>query len=127
MKRVLLSATAALAIACAFGPTAAFARAEPAPITEAQIAKAARMGPWGFDMSGMDRSIRPGDDFVGFASGTYLKGLDIPADRTNWNSFAVLRELSERPRKGGNCPRRRTHQGHGRGPADRRPVQQLHG
>ena len=95
MKRVLLSATAALAISCAFGTTAAFARAEPAPITEAQIAKAARMGPWGFDVSGMDRSIRPGNDFVGFASGTYLKGLDIPADRTNWNSFAVLRELSD--------------------------------
>ena len=95
MKRVLLSAAAALALTGALGVPHAFARAVPAPITEAQIAKAARMGAWGFDLSGMDRSIRPGDDFVGFSSGTYLAGLDIPADRTNWNSFAVLRELSD--------------------------------
>ena len=95
MKRVLLSAAAALAITCAAGATIAYARAVPAPITDAQIAKAARMGPWGFDLSGMNRAIKPGDDFVGFSSGTYLAGLDIPADRTNWNSFAVLRELSD--------------------------------
>ncbi len=95
MKRVLLSAVAALALTAAAGATVAYARAVPAPITAADIAKAPRMGPWGFDTTGMDRSIKPGDDFVGFSSGTYLAGLDIPADRTNWNSFAVLRELSD--------------------------------
>ncbi|MFZ4606550.1 MAG: M13 family metallopeptidase [Caulobacter sp.] len=95
MKRVLLSAVAALALTAAAGATVAYARAVPAPITAADIAKAPRMGPWGFDTTGMDRSIKPGDDFVGFSSGTYLASLDIPADRTNWNSFAVLRELSD--------------------------------
>ncbi|MCF8505491.1 MAG: peptidase M13 [Caulobacter sp.] len=95
MKRVLLSAAAALALAAAVGGPIAYARAFPAPITEAQIAKASRMGPWGFDMSGMNRAVKPGDDFVGFSSGSYLATLDIPPDRTNWNSFAVLRELSD--------------------------------
>ena len=94
MKRVLLSA-AALALTAATGVTIAYARATPPPITEAQIAKASRMGPWGFDLSAMNRAIKPGDDFVGFSSGTYLANLDIPADRTNWNSFAILRELSD--------------------------------
>ena len=95
MKRVLLSAAAALALTAATGVTIAYARATPPPITEAQIAKASRMGPWGFDLSAMNRAIKPGDDFVGFSSGTYLANLDIPADRTNWNSFAILRELSD--------------------------------
>ncbi len=95
MKRVLLSAAAVIALTGAIGATAAYARATPPPITEAQISKASRMGPWGFDTTGMDRSIKPGDDFVGFSSGAYLRNLDIPADRTNWNSFAVLRELSD--------------------------------
>ena len=95
MKRVLLSCAAALALTAAAGAFAVANAAPPPPITEAQIAKASRMGPWGFDTTGMDRSIKPGDDFVGFSSGAYLSKLDIPADRTNWNSFAVLRELSD--------------------------------
>ncbi|MDP1738578.1 MAG: M13-type metalloendopeptidase [Caulobacter sp.] len=98
MKRVLLSAAAALAITCALGATAAIARADStpaAPAVAADLTKAPRMGPWGFDLAGMDRSVKPGDDFVSFSSGTYLSQLQIPADRTSWGSFNVLRELSD--------------------------------
>lgn len=95
MKRALLSAAAALAIACATGASVAHARAESPAVSAADVTKAPRMGPWGFDLAGMDRGVKPGDDFGKFASGTYLANLQIPADRTSWGSFNALRELSD--------------------------------
>ncbi|MDP1630724.1 MAG: M13-type metalloendopeptidase [Caulobacter sp.] len=102
MKRVLLSAAAALAITAGLGAAPAFAATAPAATataatatTQADLAKAPRMGPWGFDIEAMDRSIKPGDDFVRFASGRYLDTLEIPSDRSSWGSFNVLRELSD--------------------------------
>ena len=56
---------------------------------------AAHYGSWGFDASGMDRSIRPGDDWFGFVSGNWAKNTTIPADRTSTGAFIALRDLSE--------------------------------
>src|SRR3990167_1943354 len=95
MKRALLSAPAALSIACPTGASIAYARADSPAVSAADVTKAPRMGPWGFDLAGMDRSVKPGDDFGKFASGTYLANLQIPADRTSWGSFNALRELSD--------------------------------
>jgi putative endopeptidase len=53
-------------------------------------------GPWGFDLSGMDRSVKPGDDFAGFAGGNWMKRTQIPPDRARYGAFDLLRELSER-------------------------------
>jgi len=57
--------------------------------------EARRYGAWGFDTAGMDRSVSPGDSFFRYANGTYLDNLEIPADRTRYGSFDLLRELSE--------------------------------
>jgi putative endopeptidase len=54
-----------------------------------------KYGAWGYDLSGMDRSVKPGDDFFKFANGKWLERTEIPADRTNYGNFAMLRELSE--------------------------------
>lgn len=54
-----------------------------------------RYGTWGFDVSGMDRSVRPGDDWFRFVNGTWAKNTQIPADRSSYGAFAVLRDLSE--------------------------------
>ena len=54
-----------------------------------------RYGTWGFDVSGMDRSVRPGDDWFRFVNGTWVKNTPIPADRSSYGAFAVLRDLSE--------------------------------
>ncbi len=54
-----------------------------------------KYGTWGFDLSGMDASVKPGDDFFKFANGKWLERTEIPADRTNYGNFAMLRELSE--------------------------------
>ncbi len=53
------------------------------------------IAPWGFDAAGMDRSIAPGDDFLGYGGGTYLRQLEIPADRSNYGMFTRLRDLSQ--------------------------------
>ena len=53
------------------------------------------IGTMGFDTAGMDRSVRPGDDFTAFAGGKYLNALEIPADRSNFGMFTKLTELSQ--------------------------------
>ncbi|MBI1753808.1 MAG: M13 family peptidase [Acidobacteria bacterium] len=71
--------------------------AQAAPKQAASAAKPAtpQYGTFGFDVAGMDRSVAPGDDFGRFASGTYLKNLVIPADRSNYGMFTKLRDLSQ--------------------------------
>ena len=51
--------------------------------------------PWGFDLAGRDTSVTPGDDFYAYADGTYVKNLQIPADRARFGNFAALQALSE--------------------------------
>ena len=57
--------------------------------------EAPRYGTWGFDPAGMDPSTAPGDDFMRYANGAALDRMTIPADRSNYGSFALLRDLSE--------------------------------
>jgi putative endopeptidase len=62
--------------------------------------EAKRFGTWGFDTAGMDRSVKPGNDFFSYANGTAVKNLVIPADRSSYGSFHALGELSENRLKG---------------------------
>jgi putative endopeptidase len=77
--------------AIAEAPAAAAATAT----STASAAASTRYGPWGFDVTGMDRSVRPGDDWFRFVNGTWAKNTAIPADRSSYGAFAVLRDLSE--------------------------------
>jgi putative endopeptidase len=52
-------------------------------------------GAWGVDISGMDPSVKPGNDFFVYANGAWLKRTEIPADRTSIGSFQNLQILSE--------------------------------
>ncbi len=56
---------------------------------------APQIGKFGIDTAGMDKSVKAGDDFVAYAGGTYLKELEIPADRSNFGMFTKLRDLSQ--------------------------------
>jgi predicted metalloendopeptidase len=49
----------------------------------------------GIDLSLMDTSVRPQDDFFNFVNGTWLKNTEIPADRTRWGSFDELRKKTD--------------------------------
>ena len=57
--------------------------------------EAPRFGTWGFDTAGMDLSVAPGDNFMRYANGAALDQLTIPADRSNYGAFALLRDLSD--------------------------------
>ena len=82
--RLLRSVSATMAIA-ALPLSSAVAAVAPAPV----------YGAFGIDTAGMDRNVRPGDDFVAYAGGTYMAGLQIPADRSNYGMFTKLRDLSQ--------------------------------
>ena len=95
MKTLWLGAAAAAALLAA-----APAHAQPAPAKTvaappADYSKAPRMGTWGFDLSGRDMSVSPGQDFFKYANGSYINALQIPADRSRFGSFDGLNELSQ--------------------------------
>jgi len=54
-----------------------------------------QFGAWGFDISGQNPDIKPGDDFFRFANGKYLERTEIPPDRSRYDVFVALRMLSE--------------------------------
>ena len=60
-----------------------------------QSIEAPRFGTWGIDTEGMDSSVRPGEDFFAYVSGTWAENTEIPSDRSSYGSFLVLRDLSE--------------------------------
>lgn len=53
-------------------------------------------GTWGIDLSGMDRTVKPGDDFYQYVNGNWDKNAVIPPDRSNIGSFQALAILSEK-------------------------------
>ena len=89
LRKILLSAGAAAALAFAAAPAWSADAPEPPSLASP------RYGTWGFDLSGMDRSVKPGDDFFKFANGKWAERTEIPADRVRYGNFNKLRELSE--------------------------------
>src|ERR1700761_6844218 len=43
-----------------------------------------------FDKSGMDTTVKPGDNFFLYANGKWIKNTEIPASQTGWGSFYTL-------------------------------------
>jgi len=54
-----------------------------------------QIGTFGFDVAGMDTSVKPGDSFYDYASGTWAKANPIPADKSSYGMFNRLADLSE--------------------------------
>jgi predicted metalloendopeptidase len=44
------------------------------------------------DIAGMDRTVRPGDDFYRFANGAWMNVAEIPPDSSSWGRLVELRE-----------------------------------
>ena len=89
-RKILLSAGAAAALVLAAG--AAWSADAP---DGAVSLTSPKYGTWGFDVSGMDRSVKPGDDFFKFANGKWSERTEIPSDRTRFGNFDKLAVLSE--------------------------------
>ncbi|WP_312342787.1 M13 family metallopeptidase [Chryseobacterium binzhouense] len=47
---------------------------------------------YGLDISLMDKSVRPQDDFYNYVSGSWMKTAQIPSDKPTWGSFNKLAE-----------------------------------
>ncbi|MEI9851490.1 MAG: M13 family metallopeptidase [Sphingomonas sp.] len=79
-----------------------FAGLASGPRTSAQEAPAAtpQYGAFGFDEAGMDRSVAPGDDFYGFANGTWQRAVEIPGDKPGYGTANLLADRSEERTRG---------------------------
>ena len=53
------------------------------------------LGIWGVDLSGMDKTVKPGDDFFRYVNGAWFATAEIPPDRTTTGSFVQLDIQSE--------------------------------
>jgi len=54
-----------------------------------------KFGTFGVDLSSMDKSVKPGDNFFLYVNGKWLKTAVIPPDRSQTGSFQDLQILSE--------------------------------
>jgi len=71
-------------------------QAAPAAPAAAAPAKQARYGTWGVDLTALDRSVTPGDDFWHYVNGGWDKRTEIPADRTSAGAGVLLVDEAER-------------------------------
>jgi putative endopeptidase len=92
-RNILFSATAFVALALSANAILAQTRASTG--SEAASLASPTYGSWGFDTTGMDLSVKPGDDFFRYANGKWADRTEVPSDRTRYGNFDKLAELSE--------------------------------
>jgi putative endopeptidase len=95
MKTNLFSSAALVALASMTFAAPAFAGATEKPTATKAAAAKPVFGSFGMDTDGMDKAVKPGDDFYAFANGAWTAKTQIPADRASWGGFGVLRDLSD--------------------------------
>ena len=54
-----------------------------------------QFGNWGVDITAMDKSVKPGDDFYAFVNGAWTKNVVIPPDRSYVGMLANLEVVTE--------------------------------
>ncbi len=86
---------------------------QPAAATAMSAGKAVSTAPTsGIDLTNMDKSVRPQDDFYAYTNGTWQKSNVLPSDKSRWGAFEELREVSlinlraiiDEKKKEGNLP-----------------------
>ncbi|WP_156416823.1 M13 family metallopeptidase [Sphingopyxis sp. A083] len=90
-----LMATAALG-AMLFGMAPAISVSAKEQAAASAKADKPEIGDFGFDTTGMDKSVLPGNDFYAYANGTWAKNTAIPADKSNYGMFTALADLSQK-------------------------------
>jgi putative endopeptidase len=83
MNKILLTlAVVSLLAACGQGTETAEPAAPAAPLKS------------GVELTGLDTSVRPQDDYYAYANGKWLEETEIPADQFGWGSYMTLRDDS---------------------------------
>ncbi len=49
----------------------------------------------GIAIENMDKSIAPGDDFFSYMNGVWIEATEIPADKSSYGGFAILRDEAQ--------------------------------
>lgn len=94
LKKIIVPSLMALAfVACSGGETDTSERSN--ATAESTIEGTPNLGTFGVALENMDESVNPGDDFFKFVNGQWLEKTEIPADRSNYGGFGILRDLSE--------------------------------
>ena len=73
----------------------AYAQTVSAPTAFGTKEAGAFLGPWGLELSNINKSVRPGDNFFLYAEGNYVNSLVIPPDRVD---EGLLEAMAERNR-----------------------------
>ncbi|HEX8256570.1 MAG TPA: M13 family metallopeptidase N-terminal domain-containing protein, partial [Allosphingosinicella sp.] len=92
VKHLILAGVAALSVAVATSPGWA---AEAGAAGSAAAASKPQLGSWGVDTQGMDKNVRPGESFFEYVNGNWARTTEIPADKSSWGGFGMLRDLSD--------------------------------
>jgi putative endopeptidase len=67
----------------ALGAAALAAQTAPAPPQGAAMPQPLHFGAWGVDLTGMDKTVNPGDDFDRYVNGAWAARTTIPADQAS--------------------------------------------
>src|SRR5436190_5796797 len=97
MRTLLLAAATVSLTGLSVGIATSGSQAAPAAKARAN---APRYGTFGFDATGMDRNVAPGQSFYNFSHGNWDRTTQIPADQANYGMFTVLADLSEARTRG---------------------------
>src|SRR5215510_7697585 len=85
MKFLLVLGATTLLVACGGTEQAAAPAATPKPT----------YGTFGIDLTAMDTSVKPGDDFYRYVNGKWVESFTMPADKARFGVFDALRDKSE--------------------------------
>jgi len=83
MNKILAALTAAVFLAACGSETAPIEAPAPAEPLKS-----------GVELTGMDTTVRPQDDYYAYANGKWLQETEIPADQFGWGSYMTLRDDS---------------------------------
>lgn len=85
----------AIALAAAFLTGCGDSEVNTSP-SESIATSSAELGSFGVDLTARNETIKPGDDFFMYASGTWYDNYEMPADKTRFGAFTALSERSEK-------------------------------
>jgi putative endopeptidase len=77
----------AAALSCLAGCSKERAAGDPADEPAAPVS--------GIDVSHLDDSIRPGDDFFAYVNGKWIEATEIPADKSNYGTFNIIGDKAQ--------------------------------
>ncbi len=95
LKKYIVPSLLALTIAaCSPSETKSTENSELKTEAIAEV-NSAELGSFGIDLDSMKAEVKPGDDFFAYVNGAWIDGTEIPADKSRYGSFDMLRDRSD--------------------------------